>query len=67
MNKKYKYRAPAISLFWNVVSAESFDDAFEKIVEIFEEKNPNFSWRDRRVWEIEEVTGLLDKIEPSGD
>lgn len=61
--KKYKLRIPALSVFWKFIDAETEEEAFDKVVSELERDNPRIAWRDRSVWEIQEVEDPLQKKE----
>jgi hypothetical protein len=57
--KRWKLRIPAISIFWKFTEAETEEEAFDKIVSELERDAPKIAWRDRAVWEIQEVEDPL--------
>jgi hypothetical protein len=63
--KKYKLRIPALSIFWHFQDAETEEEAFDIIVSKLEKDNPRIAWRDRDIWEIQEVEDPLEELRKS--
>ena len=57
--KKYKVRAPAISMFWFIVKAEDKEAAWKQVAASLD--NSKVNWMDEKVWEVQEVD---DPIHP---
>lgn len=63
--KNYRLRIPGMSLRWIFQKAESEEKAFDIVVSKLESDNSHTLWRDREIWEIEEIDDQGKKKEIS--